>query len=396
MVTNSGAQQIGMSRSGDLAQEHESAHSQRRVWRIRPLYVGGTGVLAGRIVEWSGTAEMMIGRYEGPNSASRCMSVDDARVSRRHARMYIVEGKPYIEDLRSRNGTALNGEVLVAGEPRPMWSGDIIRVGQSFLSIRYEPAAELDAALPSVIGWSRAAGQLRRTIHLAASHSKPVLLLGEFGTGRTLAAKEIHRLSGRPGSLVTVGCQELTVDGLPQLFARASQRSEPEPGDAGMGHAGHASNRPARTLLFDEASRLRSDVKVALLKLLTGSEGSGPAERRPLLPDVRVLVSSSQHLMSGRVDNSFLASLHLQTEPTVVLLPALRERREDILLLAQYFGGPSFRPSPRLVSRLLAHSWPRNISELQDVVLRLESGNEEEVYASLSLAKGSPTETLLD
>ena len=69
-------------------------------------------------------------------------------------------------------------------------------------------------------------------------------------------------------------------------------------------------------------------------------------------------------LQKGAAESGFPACLHERIDATVILLPPLRERREDILLLAQYLAGPSFRPSPRLVSRLLAHSWPRNIPSL--------------------------------
>ena len=106
-----------MERPSDQIREQD-VPSERRVWRLRPLYIGGTGIVAGRIVDWTGSSELTIGRYEGPNSASRCMSVDDGRVSRRHARLFTTGGRTFIEDLRSRNGTALNGEVLRPGEPR--------------------------------------------------------------------------------------------------------------------------------------------------------------------------------------------------------------------------------------------------------------------------------------
>lgn len=382
-----------MDRPSDQLRDLEVV-SEKRVWRLRPLYIGGTGIVAGRIVDWSGSSELTIGRYEGPNSASRCMSVDDGRVSRRHARLFCTAGKTFIEDLRSRNGTALNGEVLRPGEPRPVASGDIIRVGQSFLLIRHEPLTEMDGAVPALVGWSRAAGQLRRTILMAASHTKPVLLLGEYGTGKTLVADEIHRRGSRGGPLVTVNCERLTVEAINQLFPRPSAQSAPDVPDGVIDLASSSQSR--RTLLFDEAGSLSPDAQSALLGVLTGSDLSSSGERRRRRRDTRIIVASGKHMQKGAAESGFLACLHERIEATVVLLPPLRERREDILLLAQYFAGPGFRPSPRLVSRLLAHSWPRNVPELAQVVTRVESGNEEDVYASLSAQMHPLHETLLD
>jgi pSer/pThr/pTyr-binding forkhead associated (FHA) protein len=382
-----------MDRPSDQIRDLEVV-SEKRVWRLRPLYIGGTGIVAGRIVDWSGSSELTIGRYEGPNSASRCMSVDDGRVSRRHARLFCAGGKTFIEDLRSRNGTALNGEVLRPGEPRPVGSGDIIRVGQSFLLIRHEPLTEMDGAVPALVGWSRAAGQLRRTILMAASHTRPVLLLGEYGTGKSLVADEIHRRSARGGPLVTVDCETLTVAAIHELFPRAPQGSAAEPGEGVIDMASASQQR--KTLVFDEAGSLSLDAQSALLSVLTGGDLSSSGERRRRRRDVRIIVASGKHLLKGAAESGFLACLHERIEATVVLLPPLRERREDILLLAQYFAGPGFRPSPRLVSRLLAHSWPRNVPELAQVVTRVESGNEEDVYASLTAQMNPLHETLLD
>ncbi len=380
-----------MERPSDQLREQD-VPSEKRVWRLRPLYIGGTGIVAGRIVDWSGSSELTIGRYEGPNSASRCMSVDDGRVSRRHARLFTTGGRTFIEDLRSRNGTALNGEVLRPSEPRAIVSGDVIRVGQSFLLIRNEPLTEVDGAVPNVIGWSRAAGQLRRTILTAASHTKPVLLLGEYGTGKTLVADEIHRRSARGGALVTIACDSLTVEAISELFARPQSSSGGDTADV-IDMASASSQR--RTLLFDEATSLSPEAQNALLYALTGGDLTSSGNRRGRR-DVRIMVASGKHLQRGAAESGFLACLHERIEATVILLPPLRERREDILLLAQYLAGPSFRPSPRLVSRLLAHSWPRNIPELAQVVTRVESGNEEDVYASLSAQMNPLHETLLD
>ncbi len=379
-----------MERPSDQIREQD-VPSERRVWRLRPLYIGGTGIVAGRIVDWTGSSELTIGRYEGPNSASRCMSVDDGRVSRRHARLFTTGGRTFIEDLRSRNGTALNGEVLRPGEPRAIVSGDVIRVGQSFLLIRNEPLSEVDGAVPSVVGWSRAAGQLRRTILTAASHTKPVLLLGEYGTGKTLVAEEIHRRGARGGALVTIACDTLTVEAIGELFARASGGAGESSDVIDMASA--SSQR--RTLLFDEATSLSAEAQNALLYALTGGDLTSSGSRRGRR-DARIMVASGKHLQKGAAESGFLACLHERIDATVILLPPLRERREDILLLAQYLAGPSFRPSPRLVSRLLAHSWPRNIPELAQVVTRVESGNEEDVYASLSAQMTPLHETLLD
>ena len=134
------------------------------VWKLRLLYVGGQGIVKPDGVAWHGDRPLGIGRRTSSPAQDAWLQVNDERVSREHARLHKQTSGIFIEDLRSRNGSARNGVRLRPADPQPVRDGDVIRIGDSFVLLRYEPEENPDVPMASIIGVSKAACALRFSI----------------------------------------------------------------------------------------------------------------------------------------------------------------------------------------------------------------------------------------
>src|SRR5262249_49351639 len=112
----------------------------------------------------------------------------------------------YLRDLGSKNGTLINGNRCESAE---LQEGDVVRIGDALLILRFEAARRQDAPIPSLLGGSLAMRRLRLRIAELAVAQAPVLLLGESGTGKELVAQALCNLSGRPGPFVPINCSAI-------------------------------------------------------------------------------------------------------------------------------------------------------------------------------------------
>ncbi len=291
-------------------------------------------------------------------------------VSRRHAllRYERADCSLVIEDQNSRNGVRVNGKLVAAARLAP---GDVVRLGGCVAVVTAKPG-DFSEVMPGLFGGRRlreAVAPLER----AATSDLPVVLEGETGTGKEVVARALHGYSRRPGPFVAVNCAAL-----PEGLAEAELFGYRRGAFTGAERASTGFFRSADrgTLLLDEVSDLPLPLQAKLLRVLEQREVQPLGEVRPVSVDVRLVVAGQQSLARAVEEGRFRADLLARVEGLTVVLPPLRERREDVLplfsrLLAAHGAGAVPAVESDFVERLLLHDWPFNVRELVLLVKRL-------------------------
>ncbi|SEM44477.1 psp operon transcriptional activator [Sphingomonas gellani] len=228
-----------------------------------------------------------------------------------------------------------------------------------------------------VIGQSGAFMDALERASRAASLDRPVLVIGERGTGKELVAERLHRLSQRwDQPLVVMNCAAL-----PETLIEAELFGHEAGAFTGATKArvGRFEEAHGGTLFLDELGTLSMGAQERLLRAVEYGEVTRIGSSRPMRVDVRIVAATNEHL-PDRVDGgSFRADLLDRLSFEVVTLPPLRARRSDIIVLADHFGRrmaaelgwqtwPGFGPAA--TEALNAHRWPGNVRELRNVVER--------------------------
>lgn len=315
------------------------------------------------------TGTTVIGRVPpSSSSSSRIELPSDHRVSRCHALVRRERRRLYVTDEGSKNGVFLNGQRIATSE---LADGDVLRVGDSFFVVRMEDGAtaEADVSLPALVGHSPAARSLRRRLAALAPETAAVLLLGETGTGKEIAARALHELSGRPGDFVAVNCGALPLDLAESLLFGHIAGAFSGAHRAQLGFF-RAADRG--TLFLDEIGDLPLPLQPKLLRLLEERAVTPVGATSPIASEVRIIAATNRPLTRAVQLQEFRADLYARLAEIPLHILPLRERREDILpLVAHALGEPAPRITPRLAAALLCHPWPFNIRELFKVVSQL-------------------------
>lgn len=333
---------------------------------LRLVYSGVEGIVGPRVFAIA-AGSTLIGRAP-PSPRADIALASDHRVSRSHARLQREGRRLHIADEGSKNGLFLNGCRRAEGE---LADGDVLRIGDSFFVVRMEESAhaEADVSIPTLIGISPAARTLRRRLAALAPQTATVLLLGETGTGKEVAARALHDLSGRPGDFVAVNCGALPHDLAESLLFGHIAGAFSGAHRAQLGFF-RAADRG--TLFLDEIGDLPVPLQPKLLRLLEERAVTPVGATTPVACDVRILAATNRPLTRAVQLQEFRGDLYARlTEISLHLVP-LRQRREDILLLvAHALGEPRPGLTPRLVAALLCHPWPFNIRDLLKVASQL-------------------------
>ncbi|HRF00649.1 MAG TPA: sigma-54 dependent transcriptional regulator [Pirellulaceae bacterium] len=250
------------------------------------------------------------------------------------------------------------------------------------------PLAPRSDGRVALIGESPAIRAIRTTLERLAASRLPILILGEPGTGKEIAARSVHQWSERnEGPFVAVNCGAIPATLLEsELFGHErgafTGANEPRPGRFETAHAG--------TLLLDEIGELSQAGQAALLRVL--EEGLvtrvGGRAARPI--DVRIVAATNRNPTERIASGDFRADLYYRLAGAAVVMPPLRERKEDLPLLTEHLLArfaarerlPLRRPSPEAAARLVEHDWPGNVRELAGVLQQaccLASGDRIEV-----------------
>jgi len=341
-------------------------------WTVTILHTPDAAV--GRHVALGG--QLRLGRVPGPEVE---LAVDDPKLSRQHATLTRAGVIVEVRDQGSRNGTFVNG---VRVEARMLRPGDIVRIGDTLLTLEEAPAsaAQGDRTLVGTAPAFLAALSLAERV---AGLDLPVLILGETGTGKDLLARHLHARSGRGGPLVAVNCAALPAELVEAtLFGHRKGAFTGATADS----PGLFLEAQGGTLFLDEIGELAPGHQAKLLRALDSREILPVGGTRHLHTDARVLAATNADLHRRIAGGAFRADLYARLAGAVVRLPPLRERRGDLLGLAERFlaeAPPAVRRrlSAQAAERLLLHLWPRNIRELQAAMhgLALRLGERAEV-----------------
>jgi psp operon transcriptional activator len=211
----------------------------------------------------------------------------------------------------------------------------------------------------------------------AAALDRPVLVIGERGTGKELVAERLHRLSPRwDQALVIMNCAAL-----PETLIEAELFGHEAGAFTGAtkSRVGRFEEAHGGTLFLDELGSLSMGAQERLLRAVEYGEITRIGSSRPLQVDVRIVAATNEHLPDKVARHQFRADLLDRLSFEVVTLPPLRARPGDVLVLAEHFGRrmasemgrddwPGF--SPDAVAALVDYQWPGNVRELRNVVER--------------------------
>ena len=231
-------------------------------------------------------------------------------------------------------------------------------------------------AVPELVGDSRAMDQVRDAIVRAAASPFPVVIEGESGSGKELAARAIHaRSARRDRRFCAINCAALVDDLVEaELFGHVrgafTGASVDRPGVFEEAHGG--------TLLLDEVAELSARVQAKLLRTLQEGEIRRLGESHVRKIDVRIVAATNRPLAQEVEARRFREDLWYRLDVVRITLPALRERLEDLPILVTHLwrqlaerAGSRASPSPAAISALASYDWPGNVRELQNVLASL-------------------------
>ena len=302
--------------------------------------------------------------------------LSDPTVSRHHAEVVSGPEGVLVRDLGSKNGTFVGDSRVKEAYLTP---GARLRCGQTTLA--FEVATDRVVVLPGrqerfgeLYGRSTAMRQVFAVLERVAATEMTIVLRGETGTGKELAARALHEASPRAsGPLVVLDCAALDRELVSaQLFGHEAGAYTgavgARPGAFEQAHGG--------TLVLDEVGELPPELQPKLLRVLERREVQRLGAARATRVDVRLVAATHRDLAAMVTAGTFRQDLFYRLAQVTVALPPLRERAEDIAPLAEELAsrvrspGGSRRFSRAALERLAAWPFPGNVRELRNLVER--------------------------
>lgn len=302
--------------------------------------------------------------------------LSDSHASRRHASFRLTEQGLLVVDLRSKNGTTIDG-VRVQSAYAPLEA--VVRIGKTRLIPRSSTTQDVPLSLDTHFGAARGNSIPMRALFArlakVAKSDETVLLLGESGTGKELLARGIHEHSARKdGPFVVVDAGAIPA-ALAESELFGHERGAFTGADASR--AGLFEQADGGTIFLDEIGELPLDVQTRLLRAIEQRAVRRVGGKEFVHVDVRVVAATHRDLGAMVREGTFRADLYHRLAVAIERVPSLRERPEDIEMLSETFLA-SLRPPLSLDdlprgsrSMLLAHSFPGNVRELFNVLRRL-------------------------
>ncbi len=300
--------------------------------------------------------------------------VGDDAVSRRHFEVRLRGDEVRVVDLSSTNGTWIDGIKIIEAILSP---GSLIRAGSTAIragAVEEPVIVPLSSktAFGGLLGQSSAMRQVFGIFERAALTDATILVEGETGTGKEVAAEAIHQSSlRREGPFVAIDCGAIAASLVEsELFghvkgaytgAIADRRGVFEEADCG-------------TLFLDEIGELPLELQPKLLRALETRTIRRVGETQTRKVDVRIVAATNRDLAAAVNRGTFREDLYFRLAVVQVRLPPLRTRREDIPILVRHFverfAPGSVPPSNEMMQALAAKPWPGNVRELRNAVER--------------------------
>jgi len=301
--------------------------------------------------------------------------LSDPTVSRRHLSVEPGEDGVIVRDLGSTNGSFVQGARF---QELTLGFGAEVTIGHTIL--KYVPDEEAldptpadEEAFGSLVGRDPKLRKLFRLLGDVANTEATVLLEGETGTGKELLAEEIHRHSARgAGPFVVFDCGAVPSELIESaLFGHVRGAFTGAISD----RRGAFAEANGGTIFLDEIGELSTEVQPVLLRALDkhAIRPVGAASYENV--SVRVIAATNRNLRNEMNAKHFREDLYYRLAVVRVSVPALRQRLDDISLLAEHFvrqfcGDRHIEIGPRELDRLKQHAWPGNVRELRNVIER--------------------------
>ncbi|MBK6461823.1 MAG: sigma 54-dependent Fis family transcriptional regulator [Myxococcales bacterium] len=308
------------------------------------------------------------------SSAACSLVLADRSVSRVHCALEIGAAGIALKDLGSTNGTRV-GEVTV--RDADLLPGAVVQLGASAFRVEVEGQGEIVPLSPrdafgELVGESVAMRQLYSVLERVAPTDATLLLTGETGTGKDVAARSVHAASPRRGGpFVPVDC-----GAIPESLIESELFGHVRGAFTGAIHNRKGAFEEAHggTLFLDEIGEMPVAMQAKLLRALE-SRSIRRVGATGLVPvDVRVIAATHRTLARSVNEGTFREDLYYRLAVVELTLPPLRARQGDVPLLARRFferiAPPYTRLSPDALRALEARSWPGNVRELRNYVER--------------------------
>ena len=283
-------------------------------------------------------------------------------------RIVVLSGQS--DELNARHARALGATEFVAKPADPEYLRKLIR---RVLSFR-DTSTEIDDGL---IGESAPMQKLRAQLRQFAASPFPVLIEGESGSGKELAAAALHRLSERAAKpYLALNCAAIS----PSLVeATLFGHSKGAFTGASGSRAGYFEDASDGTLFLDEIGELPLDLQPKLLRVLENGEFQRIGETQARHSSARIIAATNRDLKKEVREGRFRADLYHRLSVFTIAIPALRELGNDSIRLLEHFRAvyaaqaslPPFRLGATAAERLLAYGFPGNVRELRNIAIRL-------------------------
>jgi DNA-binding NtrC family response regulator len=361
---------------------------------------GAEGVLMIRILsgELKGSEAILLGDepFIVGSAFEATLRLPDPSVSRKHIELTNLGGIVHAKDLNSTNGCFYEGTRFSELDLSP---GATFKVGETELQIvapeRLDPIPPSEAtAFGNLYGKSRKMREVFAILERAARTDATVLVSGETGTGKEMAAEAIHRNSRRKDEpFIVVDCASIPVNLIEsELFGHVKGAYT----NAISDRIGAFEAANGGTIFLDEIGEMPAALQPRLLRALETRtvKKVGSNDFTPV--DVRVIAATNRELETEVAEGRFRSDLYFRLAVVRVNLPPLRDRREDIPLLARTFlmELPRRRKSdgelditPETVATLSSHNWPGNVRELRNVIHQAASLSSEGLSVALQLRR---------
>jgi len=301
--------------------------------------------------------------------------IADDTVSRHHAVIEEKKGQYIIRDLESTNGTFVNG--LRVSEAF-LNEGSIIKLGNT--ELRFIPVEEKIELTPSkkdrfgdIVGKSKEMKEIFGILEKISKTDATVLITGETGTGKELVAKAIHENSNRSKKpFVVIDCSAIARNLIEsELFGHEKGAF------TGAVSARHGAFETANggTIFLDEVGELEPEMQPRLLRVLEAREIKRVGSTNIIPVDVRIIAATNRDLSAEIKKNRFREDLFYRLSVININLPQLRDRKDDISLLIDYFIKTNKARKVKGVAKetldiLINYRWPGNVRELRNVIER--------------------------
>ncbi|MFO0662536.1 MAG: sigma 54-interacting transcriptional regulator [Polyangiaceae bacterium] len=316
--------------------------------------------------------------------------LEDAHVARLHAEFTVREDGVWVRDLQTKAGTTVMG--LRVEHVRVPHQGRVVLGNTELVLIHeaspsFEAPAWPDARFHDLVGGSKKMRELYAKLARVAASAASVLIGGETGTGKELVARSLHAASPRASRpFVVVDCASLPEHLLDaELFGHTRGAFTGAVGP----RTGAIESANGGTVFLDEVGELPKSMQPKLLRVLEARTVRRIGENEQRSVDVRFVSATHRDLLKMVTLGEFREDLYFRLGVIPITVPSLRERLDDIEMLAVHFMGEAGTAlSPELTQQLRERLWPGNVRELRNFIDRLKALGEDE---ALELTGGPPS-----